>query len=88
MAWRYRYAEGKDLLAGNQNYLFIIQTATFGLVVGAKIAIPHGVHEASKRDEWLIVLGGSGMVGRSAVQVLVNDYIAVLKLQCANILTL
>lgn len=31
--------------------------------------IPDAAQKTPQRDEWLVVLGGSGMVGRSAIQV-------------------
>jgi NADPH:quinone reductase-like Zn-dependent oxidoreductase len=46
-----------------------LKTSAFGIIVGAKVPLPEPGTKAPQRDEWLIVLGGSGTVGHFAIQV-------------------
>ena len=45
------------------------QTSAFGIIVGAKVPLPEPGAKVAEKDEWLIVLGGSGTVGHYAIQV-------------------
>lgn len=45
-----------------------LQTAAFGVIVGANETLPEAGTNAPKRDEWLVVLGGSGTVGHFGIQ--------------------
>ena len=49
--------------------LTIIQTSCLCLLAGADVDLPEGGSEAKDKDEWIVVLGGSGVVGQFAVQV-------------------
>ncbi|KID91956.1 oxidoreductase, zinc-binding dehydrogenase family superfamily [Metarhizium guizhouense ARSEF 977] len=44
-------------------------TSAFGIIVGAKVPLPAPGTKVPERDEWLIVLGGSGTVGHYAIQI-------------------
>jgi len=44
-------------------------TSAFGIFVGAKVEMPKPGTKVPERDEWLIVLGGSGTVGHYAIQI-------------------
>lgn len=45
-----------------------------GLVAGLGIKLPEPGTKTEEKDEWIIVLGGSGSVGAVAVQVLFLDH--------------
>ncbi|POR33762.1 Zinc-type alcohol dehydrogenase-like protein [Tolypocladium paradoxum] len=44
-------------------------TAAFGVLVGANGTLPEAGTKVPKRDEWLVVLGGSGTVGHFGIQI-------------------
>ncbi|KND93394.1 Zinc-type alcohol dehydrogenase-like protein [Tolypocladium ophioglossoides CBS 100239] len=45
-----------------------VLTAAFGVLVGANVTLPEAGTRVPKRDEWLVVLGGSGTVGHFGIQ--------------------
>jgi NADPH:quinone reductase-like Zn-dependent oxidoreductase len=45
-----------------------------GLVAGLDVKLPEPGTKAEEKDEWIIVLGGSGSVGAVAVQVLYKPF--------------
>lgn len=47
----------------------ITQTAGLCLLAGAGLELPKENKKAPQKDEWMVILGGSGTVGQFAVQV-------------------
>ena len=45
-----------------------LQTAAFGTFINANITLPEAERKVPRRDEWLVVLGGSGTVGHFGIQ--------------------
>jgi NADPH:quinone reductase-like Zn-dependent oxidoreductase len=45
------------------------QTAALGILAGTKLDLPEVGATAAEKDEWIVVLGGSGCVGHFMVQV-------------------
>lgn len=50
-----------------------------GLVAGLDIKLPEPGTKAEEKDEWVIVLGGSGSVGALAVQVMQSSPLSVVR---------
>ncbi|UNI18618.1 hypothetical protein JDV02_004873 [Purpureocillium takamizusanense] len=46
-----------------------ILTSAFGIIVGGKVALPAAQATVPERDEWIVVLGGSGTVGHFGIQI-------------------
>lgn len=45
------------------------KTSALGILVAGQISIPEPGTNVEERDEWIVVLGGSGTVGQAAIQV-------------------
>lgn len=45
------------------------QTSSLCLLGGAGLELPGDVNKSQEKDEWIVVLGGSGNVGQFAIQV-------------------
>ncbi|CAH0005476.1 unnamed protein product [Clonostachys byssicola] len=45
-----------------------VLTSAYGIIVGGDVALPKPGQEVNPKDEWIVVLGGSGTVGQYAIQ--------------------
>jgi NADPH:quinone reductase-like Zn-dependent oxidoreductase len=45
------------------------QVAALGVVMGGRMEVPKYGTPAERRDEWVVILGGNGAVGKFAIQV-------------------
>lgn len=49
--------------------LICVQTAALSLLAGTNLQLPSEAVKSADKDEWIVILGGSGTVGQFAVQV-------------------